>query len=46
MNAVEIDNVTKTFGAVTAVDALTLNVPLGSVYGFIGPSLVAQVFNL
>jgi len=38
MNAVEMRDVTKTFGALTAVDDLTLNVPTGSVYGFIGPN--------
>jgi ABC-2 type transport system ATP-binding protein len=38
MDAVEIENVTKTFGAVTAVGDLTLAVPEGSVYGFIGPN--------
>jgi ABC-2 type transport system ATP-binding protein len=38
MNAVEIQDVTKTFGAVTAVDGLSLSVPAGSVYGFIGPN--------
>lgn len=38
MHAVEICNVTKTFGAVTAVDDLSLAVPEGSVYGFIGPN--------
>ena len=38
MNAVEIRDVTKTFGAVTAVDGLSLDVPAGSVYGFIGPN--------
>ncbi len=38
MNAVEIRNVTKTFGALTAVGDLSLNVPAGSVYGFIGPN--------
>src|ERR1700690_1788327 len=38
MDAVEIRNVTKTFGAVTAVDGLSLTVPEGSVYGFIGPN--------
>jgi ABC-2 type transport system ATP-binding protein len=36
--AVEIEGVTKTFGDVTAVDDLSLNVPEGSVYGFIGPN--------
>ena len=38
MDAVDIRNVTKTFGEVTAVDDLTLTVPEGSVYGFIGPN--------
>jgi len=38
MNAVEIRDVTKRFGTVTAVDGLTLDVPAGSVYGFIGPN--------
>ena len=38
MDAVQIRDVTKSFAAVTAVDALTLTVPQGSVYGFIGPN--------
>lgn len=38
MNAVEIDHVVKTFGTHTAVDDLSLRVPLGTVYGFIGPN--------
>jgi len=38
MDAVQISNVTKTFGGVTAVDNLSLTVPEGSVYGFIGPN--------
>jgi ABC-2 type transport system ATP-binding protein len=38
MHAVEIRNVTKSFGAVTAVDNLSLTVPEGSIYGFIGPN--------
>lgn len=38
MQAVEIRSVTKTFGKVTAVDDLSLGVPEGSVYGFIGPN--------
>src|SRR5438045_1714497 len=36
--AVAIDHVTKTFGAHTAVDDLSLEVPAGSIYGFIGPN--------
>jgi ABC-2 type transport system ATP-binding protein len=37
-HAIELSNVTKTFGAQTAVDDLSLRVPTGSVYGFIGPN--------
>ncbi len=38
MNAIAIRGVTKTFGAFVAVDDLTLDVPQGSIYGFIGPN--------
>jgi ABC-2 type transport system ATP-binding protein len=38
MNAVEIEHVTKTFGQHVAVNDLSLQVPTGSVYGFIGPN--------
>jgi ABC-2 type transport system ATP-binding protein len=38
VSAVELCSVTKTFGSVTAVDDLSLTVPRGSVYGFIGPN--------
>lgn len=38
MNVIEIENVTKTFGSLTAVDNLSLNVPEGCIYGFIGPN--------
>lgn len=38
MNAIEIQNITKYFGEHTAVNALTLKVPKGSIYGFIGPN--------
>ena len=38
MDAVQISSVTKTFGDVIAVDDLSLAVPEGSVYGFIGPN--------
>src|SRR5262249_25504112 len=37
-DAVEIDDVTKAYEAVVAVDGLSLRVPRGSVYGFIGPN--------
>lgn len=36
--ATEITNITKTFGKDVAVDSLSLAVPRGSVYGFIGPN--------
>jgi ABC-2 type transport system ATP-binding protein len=38
MNAVEIRNVTKTFARHVAVDDLSLDVPAGTIYGFIGPN--------
>ncbi len=38
MDAVQISHVTRTFGEVTAVDDLSLTVPEGSIYGFIGPN--------
>ncbi len=36
--AVEIDRVSKSFGTFTAVSELSLSVPEGSIYGFIGPN--------
>jgi ABC-2 type transport system ATP-binding protein len=36
--AVAIENVTKTYGAHVAVDDLSLRVPTGTIYGFIGPN--------
>jgi len=38
MNAVELGEITKTFDGHRAVNALTLSVPPGSIYGFIGPN--------
>ena len=38
MNVIELRGVTKRFGPVTAVDDLTLDVPAGCIYGFIGPN--------
>jgi ABC-2 type transport system ATP-binding protein len=38
MGIVEIENVTKTFGDHVAVDDLSLSVPPGAIYGFIGPN--------
>lgn len=37
-DVVEIREVTKTFGSTIAVDGLSLSVPKGSIYGFIGPN--------
>jgi ABC-2 type transport system ATP-binding protein len=37
-NIIEISGVTKTFGSHAAVDNLSLEVPEGSIYGFIGPN--------
>ena len=36
MNAIEIRNLTKTFGSKRAVDTLNMTVPMGAIYGFIG----------
>src|SRR5205809_3999383 len=36
--AVTLENVTKSFGPQVAVDDLSLSVPAGSIYGFIGPN--------
>lgn len=38
MNVVEISHVSKTFGQHVAVNNLSLNVPKGTIYGFIGPN--------
>ena len=37
-DAIRLSDVTKRFNGVTAVDQLTLTVPRGSIYGFIGPN--------
>jgi len=36
MNAIEIRNLTKSFKGLKAVDNLTMTVPVGAIYGFIG----------
>lgn len=38
MNVIELQNITKRFNGLVAVDNLSLNVPEGSIYGFIGPN--------
>ena len=38
MNAIEIRELTRTFGERVAVDRLTLDIPTGAVFGFLGPN--------
>jgi ABC-2 type transport system ATP-binding protein len=38
MNAIELQGLTKSFNGFTAVKNLSLNVPKGTIYGFIGPN--------
>lgn len=38
MNIIALDHITKTFGNHVAVEDLSLEVPQGSIYGFIGPN--------
>lgn len=38
MNIIELSGVSKSFGTVKAVNDLSLEVPRGSIYGFIGPN--------
>ena len=46
MNAIELDNVCKSFGPVRAVDELSVRVPQGSVYGFLGPNGAGKTTTL
>lgn len=46
MNVIELDSVCKSFGAVRAVDALSIQVPLGCVYGFLGPNGAGKTTTL
>jgi ABC-2 type transport system ATP-binding protein len=46
MNAVTLENVCKSFGAVHAVDNLTVRVPVGSIYGFLGPNGAGKTTTL
>ena len=36
--AIQLENVTKSFGEKTAVDAMNLTIPRGGLYGYIGPN--------
>src|SRR5512142_1594118 len=38
MNVIQLEGVTKRYATVTAVDDLSLGVPAGCIYGFIGPN--------
>ncbi len=44
--ALELSEVTKTYGDFTAVDRLSLVVPTGSVYGFLGPNGAGKTTTL
>jgi ABC-2 type transport system ATP-binding protein len=46
MNAIELDNVCKSFGPVRAVDGLSVYVPQGCVYGFLGPNGAGKTTTL
>jgi ABC-2 type transport system ATP-binding protein len=46
MQAVELENVNKSFGPVRAVDGLSVRVPAGSVYGFLGPNGAGKTTTL
>ena len=38
MFEIEIVNLSKRFGRLAAVDDLTLNIPKGTIFGFLGPN--------
>ncbi len=38
MNAIQTNQLTRSFGELKAVDHLTLEVPRGTVFGFLGPN--------
>jgi len=44
--ALELRNVSKSFGAFHAVQGLSLSVPVGSVYGFLGPNGAGKTTSL
>jgi len=46
MHAVELENVSKSFGPVRAVDGLSVCAPAGSVYGFLGPNGAGKTTTL
>ncbi|ELX8648764.1 ABC transporter ATP-binding protein [Vibrio vulnificus] len=44
--AIQAQNVVKKFGDFTAIDNITLNVPKGSIYGFLGPNGCGKSTNI
>ena len=38
MPAIEVENLTKRYGARTAIDSISFSVPDGSIVGFLGPT--------
>ena len=38
MNAIQVDQLTRSFGDLKAVNRLTLEIPRGTVFGFLGPN--------
>jgi ABC-2 type transport system ATP-binding protein len=46
VNAIEIRGLTRRFGDVTAVDALTLDVPRGTLFGLVGPDGAGKTTTL
>ena len=36
--AIEVENLTKKFGSLTAVDSISFKIPKGSIFGFLGPN--------
>ncbi|MFK8053451.1 MAG: ABC transporter ATP-binding protein [Woeseiaceae bacterium] len=38
MKAISVENVSKSFGAVRAIESITFDVPAGTVFGFLGPN--------
>ena len=46
MNAILLDKVSKSFGEVRAVDDLSVQVPVGSIYGFLGPNGAGKTTTL
>ncbi len=45
-SAIEVRNLTKRFGAFTAVDSVSFDVPRGSIYGFLGPNGAGKTTTL